>query len=347
MSDDENGLERRTLGRTGIEVTSMGFGAGGFSRAGMGEGVEHASGVIAQAIDAGVNLTDTAEMYGTEPVVAAGIARSSRAREDVVISTKVNYRVDGRIRTPSEVEATVRARLEALETEYLDVVQVHGLEPQHYEQVRDELLPVLERQRDAGAIRWVGVTEGFRVDRSHEMLAQAIADGCWDVVMVGFNLLNQTARGRVLEAAIASNIGVMDMFAVRQALRDVDVVSAHLRERASAGALPLSIDVEAELAVLRRLVGTAASLPDLAYRFALAEPGISTVLVGTGNPAHLRENLASFSRPALDEAVVEELRRLLDGVDVLNGETGVARRRSLARRVASRLGLGRLRRRLR
>lgn len=324
MPPETNPLERRVLGRTGIEVTAVGFGAGGFSRAGLREGIDHAASMVAQAIDAGVNLLDTAEMYRTEPAVAAGVARSSKRRDELVITTKVDYRVDGRLRTAEELEAALRARLEALETGYLDVVQLHGLSPDDYEQARDELLPVLERHREAGTLRWVGVTERFRLDRGHEMLARAIADGCWDVVMVGFSLLNQTARTRVLEPAIEANVGTMDMFAVRQALRDLETVSAHLRERAEAGALPSSIDVDAELAVLERHIGASAmSLPDLAYRFARAEPGMSTVLMGTGNPEHLAENLASFRRPALSDAVLAELRGFLAGVDSLNGEVAV------------------------
>jgi L-galactose dehydrogenase len=319
----EQNLERRTLGRTGIEVTAMGFGAGGFSRAGLDGGVDHAASVIAQAIDSGINLIDTAEMYRTEPAAAAGIARSSRSRGDVVIATKIGYRTDDRLRTPDEIEAAIRTRLEALQTEYVDVLQVHGLQPEHYGQVRDELLPVLERQRDAGTLRWIGVTEGFRVDRAHDMLARAIPDGCWDVVMVGFNLLNQTARERVLQPAIEANVGVMDMFAVRQALRDLERVSAHLRDFAAAGIIPPDVDVERAIAALASHVGDGAAaptLPDLAYRFVRAEPGISTVLVGTGNPDHLRDNLASFARPPLDPAVFEELRGILAGVSVLNGE---------------------------
>ncbi|MDA0352523.1 MAG: aldo/keto reductase [Chloroflexi bacterium] len=323
-------LERRTLGRTGLEVTAIGFGAGGFSRAGLGDGVDHAAGVVAQAIDSGINLIDTAEMYRTEPAVAAGIARSSKTRDEVVIATKVGYRERGadRLRTPEELEAALRARLDALESDYLDVVQLHGLTPEDYEQVRDDLLPVLERARDAGTVRWIGVTEAFRSDRGHAMLARAIADGCWDVVMVGFNLLNQSARERVLAPAIAANIGVMDMFAVRQALRDLEVVSPHLREEAAAGVLPSDLDVEGTLALLARHIGGAVpTLPDLAYRFVRAEPGVSTVLVGTGNPEHLRDNLASFTRPALDAAVLEELRLVFDGVEALNGETGARARR--------------------
>ncbi len=337
-------LERRVLGRTGLEVTVMGFGAGGFSRAGLREGVDHAAAMVAQAIDAGVNLVDTAEMYRTEAAVAQGIAQSSKAREDVVIATKVNYRVDGRIRTPEELELALKVRLGALDTDYIDVVQVHGVDPGDYERVRDELLPVLERQRRAGTLHWVGVTEGFRGDRGHAMLQQAIADDCWDVVMVGFNLLNQSARERVLAPARAANVGVMDMFAVRQALRDLETVTAHLRERASAGALPESVDVRAELATLERHVGeTAPTLPDLAYRFVLAEPGVSTVLVGTGNPDHLRDNLESFGRPPLSAAVLGELRGVLAGVDVLNGEDGSPGfvppepRPGIASRLASRL----------
>jgi len=320
---DDPALERRMLGRTGLEVTAMGFGAGGFSRAGLGEGVDHAASMVARAIDAGVNLLDTAEMYKTEPAVAAGIARSSRGREDLVIATKVGYRVDDRLRTPAEIEAAVRTRLEALETDYVDVLQIHGLEPQHYEQVRDELLPVLERQRAAGAVRWIGVTEGFRVDRGHAMLQRAIADGWPDVVMVGFNLLNQTARERVLAPALAANVGVMDMFAVRQALRDLETVSAHLRDAAAVGTLPAEADVEGTVETLARLVGdAAATLPDLAYRFVRAEPGISTVLVGTGNPNHLQANLDTFGQPPLERNVVRELSALLPGIEALNGETG-------------------------
>lgn len=336
MSD--RGLERRTLGRTGLEVTSVGFGAGGFSRAGIREGEDHAAAIIAQALGAGVNLIDTSEENATEQAVARGIERSSVRREDVVISTKVSYRVGRRLRRPGEIEAAVRERLKALQTEYLDVLHVHSVATADYEQVRDTFLPVLERQREQGTIRWLGVTEPFVVDRGHEMLARAVADGAWDVVMVGFNLLNQTARERVLRPAVAANLGVIGMYVVRQALREIEVLSAHLRERASDGTLSPTADVEAVIETLRRALGDGSTtLPDLAYRFALAEPGISTVLFGTGSSEHLRANLESAARPPLDAPTLEDLRALLSGVDALNGELRERRRPSLVRRVASRL----------
>ena len=337
---DGMALERRMLGRTGLEVTVMGFGAGGFSRAGIDDGFDHAASVIAQALDAGVNLIDTAEMYETEPVVAAEIAQSSRRRDEVVIATKVNYRVEDELRTPAEIEEAVRARLEALETEYVDVLQIHGVALEDYERVRDALLPVLERQREAGTVRWIGVTEAFRADRGHEMLARAIPDGCWDVVVVGFNLLNQTARERVLEPAMMANVGVMNMFAIREALRDLEMVSAHLRERADAGVLPETAEVGSLIQTLQRFIGTAApTMPDLAYRFVRDEPGISTVLVGTGDPEHLSANLETFASPPLEPGVTGELHGFLPGIDALDGEMVPRGRQSVTMQLLRKVGL--------
>jgi aryl-alcohol dehydrogenase-like predicted oxidoreductase len=332
-------LERRTLGRTGLEVTSVGLGTGGSSRAGIAAGVDHAAGIVARALDAGVNLVDSAETNGTETAVARGIERSSVRREDVVISTKVSYRAGRRLRTPGEIEEAVRARLAALETDYIDVLYLHSVTPGLYEQARDRLLPALERQRSEGTIRWIGISEGFFIDEGHRMLTQAVADDCWDVLMVGFNLLNQTARERVLRAATASDRGVFGMYVVRQALRDLDLVSAHLRERASDGTLPATADVEGVIQTLEdALRDTGSTLPDLAYRFASAEPGISTVLIGIGNPDHLAANLESFGKPPLDGATLETLRGILSGIAALSGELNRPRRPSLPRRIAARLG---------
>jgi len=301
----------------------MGFGAGGFSRAGLAQGVDHTAAIIAEAIDSGVNLIDTAEAYRTEPGVALGIERSDARREDVVISTKVLFRTEQGWRSPAEIEAAVHARLQALGTDYLDVVHIHGVRPKDYVRVRDESLAGLQRCVAAGTVRSIGITEAFRVDLRHETLVRAIADGLWDVIMVGFNLLNQSARETVLQPAVAADIGVMNMFAVRQALRDMEVLTEHLREKSADGTLPGSVDIDGELArVARHVSASSSSLPDLAYRFVREEPGISSILVGTGNPHHLRANVDTFSSAPLDQAVLDELSTMLAGIATLNGETG-------------------------
>jgi aryl-alcohol dehydrogenase-like predicted oxidoreductase len=275
-------LERRPLGRTSLRTTAMGFGAGGRSRAGLDDGFDHAAAMVAAALGAGVNIIDTAEAYRTESAVAAGIARAGVARDNVIITTKVKYRAGGELRTPAAVTDAVRGRLDALGTDRLDVIQLHGVRPDDYTWARDRLLPELEELRQRGVIRAIGVTEMFALDPGHQMLARAVADGCWDTVMVGYNLINQTARERVIAPAARAGVGVLVMFAVRELLTDIDRLDSYVREQSAAGRLPGDFDADEDLHRLRRvLVRESASLADLAYRFAAATHGVSTVLVGT------------------------------------------------------------------
>ncbi len=72
--------------------------------------------------------------------------------------------------------------------------------------------------RDQGKIRFLGITEGFSADTKHVMMERAARDPHWDVMMVGFSILNQSARERVLAETSRQDIGVLCMFAVRDAL---------------------------------------------------------------------------------------------------------------------------------
>src|ERR1700710_3197355 len=83
-------MQYTTLGRTGLKVSVAGLGCGGFSKLGLGTGqsAAHAVGIIRQALDLGVNLIDTAAVYGTEDVV--GTALQGVARDSVVVCTKAS-----------------------------------------------------------------------------------------------------------------------------------------------------------------------------------------------------------------------------------------------------------------
>ena len=210
-------MEYTTLGRTGLRVSVMGLGCGGHSRLGLSydAGEDNAEAVVRAALDLGVNIIDTAENYRTEPAVGRGT--QDARREDLVLCTKKTPVRDGAVIGPDDLRAGLEESLRRLRTDYVDVYQLHGVRPELYAQTRDALLPSLQELRDEGKLRFLGITELFGRDPQHSMLAQAVADGCWDVVMVGFNILNQSARSRVLEATRAKGIGVLTMFAVRRA----------------------------------------------------------------------------------------------------------------------------------
>ena len=188
-------MEYTTLGRTGIRVSVAGLGCGGPSRLGMRndpQSLDHAVALIRQAVDLGVNLIDTAQNYGTE--AAVGRAISGLRRERVVISTKKTLPPHDHQDPAGEVARGLEQSLRLLGTDYVDVYHLHGVEPEDYQFARERLLPAMRRLKEQGKIRAIGVTEGFVVDSAHSALQKGLSEDLWDVVMVGFSLLNPSAR---------------------------------------------------------------------------------------------------------------------------------------------------------
>ena len=180
-----------------------------------------------------------------------------------------------------------------------------------------EIVPALIRAREQGKIRFLGITEHFMADTSHRMLSAAIPTGVWDVVMVGFNLLNPSARRNVLRLTQAHNVGVQDMFAVRRALSNPEGLKEALEAIEKAGQLDRSrIDAGDPLGFLKD--GTE-GIVDAAYRFCRHEPGIDVVLTGTGKIGHLKENVASINRGPLPAKMLAKLEELFGQVDSVSG----------------------------
>jgi aryl-alcohol dehydrogenase-like predicted oxidoreductase len=315
-------MERTTLGRTGLSVGVMGLGCGGHSRLGLaqGKGEDNAVAVVLRALELGVNFIDTAEAYGTEAAVGRALAESGGPRDAVVLSTKLGPRKGDELATPASLRERMDGCLRRLRTDYVDILHLHGVRGADYGYCVSELVPALREMRDDGKVRFLGITEAFAPDPRHEMLAPAVRDPAdpWDVVMVGFNLLNQSARERVLPHTRARRIGTLCMFAVRRALATPEAVRetvAGLLERGELSADAFDDPAE-PLAFLLR---DSADLTEAAYRFCRHEPGIDVVLSGTGSVAHLEQNAASLNRPQLSAPDADRLRRLFDGIDSVSG----------------------------
>ena len=156
------------------------------------------------------------------------------------------------------------------------------------------------------------------------MLTRALKDDCWDVIMAGFNILNQSARERVLVQTRAKNIGVLWMFAVRRALHSPEVLQEVMRDLTAQGAVDANAyNADAPLDFLLT-DGSATSLPDAAYRFCRDEPGIHVVLSGTESGASSGKR--GVSGPFLPPQHIERLHRLFQRVDSVSGiRTSVTR----------------------
>jgi L-galactose dehydrogenase len=300
-------MQTVTLGRTGLAVSVVGLGCGGRSRLGQRRGAseEQSIAIVREALDLGVNFVDTASSYGTEGIVGRAI---KGRREGVVVSTKAQVRdADGGLLDVATLRKTVEESLSRLQTSMIDVFHLHAVRAEDYRYCVSELVPALMDMRERGEIRFIALSEFFGGDFGHEMFPLTAGDDCWDVAMVGFNMLNPSARTRVLPAFIAKDIGVEVMFAVRTMFSNPAVLRQAVADAVSQGLIDgAAIDLGDPLGFLVHENG-ASSIVDAAYRFARHEPGCHVVLTGTGNLAHLQSNIESINKPPLP---AEDLSRL-------------------------------------
>lgn len=305
------------LGRTALEVSVAGLGCGGHSRLGLAQGNSEgdAANLVRRALDLGVTFVDTARVYGTERAVGRGV----KGRRDAVVISSKAFPLDkeGRI-FAAHVERQIDDSLVALDTDRIDILHLHGVQPQHYERAVEEYLPVLERAQSAGKIRFLAISEIFGRDPGHAMLPRAIDDGRFDVVMVGFNLLNPSARERVFRTAIENDVGTLIMFAVRRALSQPDELVRVCADLEKKGIFPAgTLDPNDPLGFLVR-EGGAQSLVEAAYRFCRHEPGAHVVLTGTGNPDHLEANIEAIEKGPLPPEDLARLKDLFGAVDFIS-----------------------------
>lgn len=311
------------LGRTGVEVSVAGLGCGGHSRLGMAHGatMEEAARVVQAALDLGVTFIDTARAYGTEEAVGQGV----RGRRDqVFISTKCAPTRGGVGRsdemiTPAELAESLDLSLRRLGTDRLDLFHLHGVRPAHYDYCVEVLYPELRRLQAAGKVRFLGLTEQFVGDTRHQTLARAVPDGLFDVVMVGFNLLNPSARRTVFPQTREKDVGTLVMFAVRRALSRPEAtreIVAQLVEAGEVEAAALDADDPLGFLAAHPEVG---SVVEAAYRFCRHEPGAQVILTGTGSVDHLKENVAAILAPPLPAELSARLEALFGRVESVSG----------------------------
>ncbi len=317
-------MERTTLGRTGLSVSVAGLGCGGHSRLGQSQGksVKHSVSVVRAAIDTGVNFFDTAAAYRTEEIVGKAV---QNCRDKVVISSKLGVIRPGTdhlgqdFLTADEFVELAEQNLSRLNTDYIDIFHLHGVMPNQYEYCRAELVPALEKLREDGKIRFFGLTERFIHDTAHTMLQRALSDDFWDVVMTGFNMINPSARHRVFSQTRAQGVGTLVMFAVRRALSSPDATAALIGDLIARGEIEqVGLEPDTPLAFLTE-TGGASSVIEAAYRFCRHEAGADVVLTGTGEPAHLRDNLTALSKPPLAPELLRKLEAHFGQVDSVSG----------------------------
>ena len=293
-------LPKRTLGRSGLEITTLGFGAMELRGAPVGPQItdQQAEQVLNAVLDAGINFIDTSVDYGrSEELIGRFI---SHRRQEYFLASKCGC-VPGapmgaeHVHTAENIRAGVEHSLRLMKTDYLDLVQFH----RSLSRVQFEEHGALEAAlalKKAGKVRLVGVSGTLpQLDEQIEM-------GVFDAFQIPYSAL-QREHEEVIARASAAGAGII--------IRGGVARGAPSDWRRTYYMLPgSSMRDRWEQARIDELLG-GMSRAEFMLRFTLSDPHLDTTIVGTRDLAHLGDNVAGALKGPLTQDVVQEAKRRL------------------------------------
>jgi aryl-alcohol dehydrogenase-like predicted oxidoreductase len=294
-----DGLERRPLGHTGAVVSALGYGAMELRGGMWGQSVpeEQVGRALNTALDVGINFIDTSIDYGlSEERIGRHIAHR---RDEYFVATKCGCLVgwepaigDDKSDKPHDfgsknIKAGVEQSLRRLRTDRIDLLQLHR--PLTEQQIADEsVLETLTELQRAGKVRFTGIS----TEPPH--LAGHIAMGAFDAVQVLYSLLAREAHEYLTKAGLAG---------VGTVIRGSAIRGVAAGERWALSQRP-ELREAWEASGFAELV-TEMPAQELAIRYVLSHPHVSTVIVGTVNEDHVRHNAAIASKGPLPNDVLQ------------------------------------------
>lgn len=290
-------MQRRVLGRTGLEVTHLGYGSMGL-RGPRTWGVrvvddEAAEKMLNSVLDAGINFIDTAPDYGASEERIGRFIGSRRG--EYVLATKCGcvYSQQGdqlelsHVWTRDVVQRNLETSLQRLRTDHIDILQFHGGDAATLE--REGLIDLLENLRRQGLIRFIGVSSSL------PQLPAMIELGVFDTFQIPYSCLSPEHL-EAIELAAGSGAGIILRGGIAQGGPDAEIQR------------PLLNDLWAK-AKLDEVLPDGMARAELILRYTLSLPQCHTAIIGTCNPAHFAANLAAARRGSLPQSLCDEIAR--------------------------------------
>jgi aryl-alcohol dehydrogenase-like predicted oxidoreductase len=325
-------MEKRKFGRTGLDVSLLGFGCGavgGLMVKGAAADQERA---VARAIELGINYFDTAQMYG-DGESEKNLGRVLKAlKPDVYVGTKVRLPPTERGKIGAAIAASLEASLKRLQRDSVDLFQFHNAivgatsgADFGADVVLEEVAPAFQRLRDQGKFRFFGITANGETPALHRVIdARAFDSG-----QASYNLLNPSPGGSVPAGYPAQDYA--NLLGHAQAAEMGIIVIRVLAGGAISGTEerhPLGSPPPAPIgsgADYRRDVeragrfeplvreGHADSLIEASIRYVIAHPAVSTVLVGYSTMEHLEYAARAIEKGPLSQAALQRVAEIQRG----------------------------------
>ena len=292
---------QNVLGRTGLSVTKLGYGAMEVrgSRIWGGRSIEDAEAeqILNAVVDNGINFIDTANDYGrSEEYIGRFL---SHRRDEFLLATKCGCTVVRRdestddtphVWTRENLFRGLHESLARMRIDYVDLMQLHNPSVEQCES--GDLVTAMQEMKQQGKVRWIGMSG------THPHLETYIGWGVFDCFQIPYSALERQHE-ELIQAASDSGAGVI-------------VRGGVARGEPGAGLGMKDRWATWEAAGLYDLLDEGETRTGFLLRFTNAHPGMNTNIVGTMNVDHLKENIAAACRPLAADTYAEARRRLDD-----------------------------------
>jgi aryl-alcohol dehydrogenase-like predicted oxidoreductase len=284
-------MEYRKLGKTDMNVNVLGFGGSeiGYEQVTLAT----AEKLLNKALDAGLNVIDTAECYpGSEELIGEAVGKR---RKDFYLFTKCGHErgwsyPDWRL---DSLERSIQQSLKRLRTDYLDLIQLHSCSA--VELRKGDVIDTLKRARERGYTRYIGYSG------DSQAALYAVQCGAFDTLQTSVNIADQEALDLFLPLAQKQNIGVI-------AKRPIANVAWHNGARPPDDWYGRSYWERLRELRYDFLKGDLKETVATALRFTLSVPSLHTAIVGTTKPARFAENAAIAAAGPLPKEIFESIR---------------------------------------
>jgi len=316
-------MKYRDLGKTGFKISEISFGAWAIGAEWGGVRDDESLAALHRAVDLGCNFFDTADVYGDGHSERL-LARLKRERkEEIVIATKAGRRLNPHTAegyTAENLAAFIERSLRNLETDALDLVQLHCPPTEVYYQ--PELFGALDDLQQAGKIKNYGVS----VEKVEEALKAIEYDGVKTVQII-FNIFRQRPADLFFERAKLKRVGILARLPLSSGMLTGKMTRStefsandHRRfnrhgEAFDVGETFSGVDYETGLAAveeLKKLVPEGMTMAQTALRWILMHDAVTGAIPGAKRPAQVEENIAAADFPALSDETTAKIREIYE-----------------------------------
>ncbi|GMN52457.1 hypothetical protein TIFTF001_021591 [Ficus carica] len=287
MASSDGKLELRPLGNTGLKLSCVGFGASPLGNV-FGPVSEHdANASVLQAFRLGINFFDTSPFYGgtlSEKVLGKALKALGVPRDEYIVSTKCGRYAEGFDFSAERVTKSIDESLARLQLDYVDILQCHDIEFGSLDQIVEETIPALQKLKEAGKIRFIGIT-GLPLD-IFTYVVDRVPPGTVDVILSYCHYsINDSTLEDLIPYLKSKGIGVISASPLAMGL---------LTESGPPEWHPASAEIKSVCrAAAAYCKEKGKNISKLAMQYSLSNKDISSVLVGMNSIIQVEENVAA------------------------------------------------------